>query len=79
MKASDVIVPIILSIVMFWAGCVSGSNKPKKYYPVRVNCFYQTGNDHTYVGIYVDSVRQDTLWRDGNFIVNKNIVNVTFK
>jgi hypothetical protein len=33
----------------------------------------------SYPTMEADSVKGDTIWKDGNKIVNKNIINVIFK
>jgi hypothetical protein len=62
------------------AGLIYPSDtKPTKEYPIEVTCSYENG--HYYYSKYMeaDSVKGDTIWKDGNKIVNENIINVTFK
>jgi len=58
---------------------ICDSSKKKKQYPIEVTCTYQT-DTHWYSDyIKADSVKTDTIWKDGLSIVNKNIINVSFK
>ena len=50
-----------------------------KNYPIEVRCHWQTNQVSYYPTMEADSVKGDTIWKDGNRIVNKNIKNVEFK
>jgi hypothetical protein len=54
-------------------------NKPTKNYPIEVRCHWETSQSSYYPTMEADSVKGDTIWKDGNRIVNKNIRNVEFK
>jgi len=71
-------------LLFFILGMIAGliypsDTKPTKEYPIEVTCSYENG--HYYYSKYMeaDSVKGDTIWKDGNKIVNENIINVTFK
>jgi len=44
-----------------------------------VRCHWETSQSSYYPTMEADSVKGDTIWKDGNRIVNKNIRNVEFK
>jgi hypothetical protein len=73
--------PIVMLVVGIVLGVFLPSPKSSKTkeYPIEVTCSYQS--DTYYYSNYMDadSVKGDTIWKDGNKIVNKNIINVTFK
>lgn len=54
-------------------------NKPIKKYPVEVQCHWSTNGYSSYPIMVGDSIKGDTLWKDGNKIVAKNIINISFK
>jgi hypothetical protein len=60
-------------------GLSESKKKPTKHYPIEVTCKYQI--DAYWYSSYMkaDSVKGDTIWKDGSKIVNKNIINVEFK
>jgi len=64
-------------------GIVTGfglaSPKNSKHYPIEVRCYWETTNGQDYPKMECDSIKGDTLWKDGNSIVCKNIINVQFK
>lgn len=60
-------------------GLCSSKKKPKKEYPIEVQCYWSTDGYQGYPSMDVDSVKGDTIWKDGLSIVNKNINNVSFK
>jgi hypothetical protein len=51
----------------------------KKHYPIEVSCHWETGQVSYYPTMEVDSVKGDSIWKDGIMIINKNIKNVEFK
>ena len=55
------------------------NSKPTKNYPIEVSCHWETGQVSYYPTMEADSVKGDTIWKDGNRIINKNIKNVEFK
>jgi hypothetical protein len=71
--------------VFFTLGIVGGllysnnNTKPTKYYPIEVNCYWETEQAAHYPTMEADSVKGDTIYKDGISIINKNIKNVLFK
>ena len=75
---------ICIAIILICVGALIGINLPdnktnKKNYPIEVQTHWQTNQVSSYPTIEADSVKGDTIWKDGNKIVNKNIINVAFK
>ena len=61
-------------------GLASSTNKqPTKEYPIEVQCHWSTNLYQDYPNMEADSVKGDTIWKDGLNIVSKNIINVQFK
>lgn len=73
--------PIVMLIVGILLGIFMPSPKPSKTkeYPIEVRCYWSTNGYQSYPGMEADSVKGDTIWKDGLSIVNKNIINVNFK
>jgi hypothetical protein len=65
--------------VVIGFGLSGSKNKSTKTYPIEVQCFWQTQGYSSYPTTLCDSIKGDTLWKDGNKIVTKNIINVSFK
>lgn len=55
------------------------SKKPTKEYPLQVHLVYQQAGYYHTPTIECDSVKGDSLWKDGLKIVNKHIVSVEYK
>ena len=55
------------------------SKKPTKDYPIEVLTYSNRKDIISYTAVDADSVIGDSIFKDGNMIVNKNIVNVVFK
>ncbi len=78
-------VPIIFFIVGIFMGIIFPRNlKPTKQYPIEVQTYWSTTGYASYPKKYklimeADSVKGDTIYKDGIFIVNKNILNIEFK
>ena len=51
----------------------------KKHYPIEVLTNWSTDGYQGHPTMDADSVKGDTIWKDGRKIVNKNIINITFK
>ena len=71
-------------LLCFIIGIIMGilfphSSKPSKDYPIEVRCYWNHGSYADYPVIQCDSIKGDTLWKDGLMIINKNIINVEFK
>ena len=55
------------------------SKKPTKDYPIEVLTYSNRKDIISYTAVDADSVIGDSIFKDGNMIVNRNIVNVVFK
>jgi hypothetical protein len=73
--------PIATLIVGILLGVSFPSPKPSKTkeYPIEVQCYWSTNGYSSYPTQVCDSIKGDTLWKDGGRIVTKNIINVSFK
>ena len=77
--------PFIVGAICFLAGLFFGyfifgmPKVPKKEYPIQVQCYWETNGYQSYPSMECDSIKVDTVWKDGNKIVTKNIINVVFK
>ena len=60
-------------------GLSESKKKPTKHYPIEVLTHWETSQSGAYPTMKADSVKGDTIWKDGNRIVNKNIINIEFK
>jgi len=60
-------------------GLSDSKKKPSKKYPIEVKCHWSTDSYQSYPTMDADSVRKDTIWKDGLYIVNKNIIGIQFK
>ena len=60
-------------------GISDSKKKPSKHYPIEVQCYWSTDGYSSYPTMVCDSIKGDTLWKDGRKIVTKNIINVSFK
>ena len=83
MKDYTEIKQICILVIVYCIGVLVGLNiqdsKPSKHYPIEVLTHWETGQNGGYPSIEADSVKGDTIWRDGLMIINKNIVNIKFK
>lgn len=68
---------LVIGVVIGFGICDSG--KPKKQYLIEVQTYWSTNGYQSYPTMKADSLENDTIWKDGLKIVNKNIINVTFK
>jgi len=71
-------------LMFFILGIIAGLLFPRnikstKKYPIEVRCYWTTDGYQSYPSMEADSVKGDTIWKDGLNIVNKNIINVNFK
>lgn len=71
-------------MIFFVLGIIAGilfphDCKPQKQYPVKVDVCYETKGYWYTDAIECDSIKGDTIYKDSLIIINKNIVNVTFK
>jgi hypothetical protein len=60
-------------------GLSESKKKPTKNYPIEVKLHWETDQGAGYPTMDADSVKRDTVYKDGNSIVVKNIINVQFK
>jgi len=73
------------AISVFIFGIITGGyvidneRKPTKTYPIEVKCYWTTSQTASYPTMDADSVKGDTVYKDGNSIVVKNIINIQFK
>jgi hypothetical protein len=72
------IIALVFGIVIGF-GLVDSPKKPLKQYPIEVQCHWETNGYQGNPTMEVDSVKGDTIYKDGLKIVNKNIVNIQFK
>jgi len=74
-------VPILSFFILgMIAGLIYPSDtKPTKEYPIQVSCYWESGGMQSYPTMEADSVKGDSIWKDGVMIINKNIKNVEFK
>jgi hypothetical protein len=72
---------ILVAVICFGAllGINLPDSKPTKHYPIEVQTHWQTDGYQGHPTMQADSVKGDTIWRDGLGIVNKNIINIEFK
>ena len=60
-------------------GLSESKKKPSKHYPIEVKLHWETDQNGGYPTMDADSIKGDTVYKDGNSIVVKNIINVQFK
>ena len=70
---------LIFGFVIGFGIAADSKKKPKKHYPIEVKCHWETEQSGGYPTMDADSVKGDTIYKDGLRIVNKNIINVQFK
>ena len=69
---------LVLGLVIGF-GIGSQPIKPQKEYPVKVDVCYETKGYWYNDAIECDSIKGDTIYKDSLSIINRNIVNITFK
>jgi hypothetical protein len=73
-------VPILFFILGMIAGLIYPiDTKPTKHYPIEVECHWSTGYAQGYPTMEADSVKGNTIYKDGLGIVSNNIINIKFK
>ena len=74
-------IPMIFFILGIIAGILfpCSPKQPQKEYPVKVEVCYETKGYWYNDAIECDSIKGDTIYKDSLSIINKNIVNITFK
>ena len=65
-------------IGIFTLDLVIKTNPPTKHYPISVQFYLTTNGYSSYPKFECDSIKGDTCWKDGNKIITKNIINVSF-
>ena len=60
-------------------GLSESKKKPSKKYPIEVQCYWAANGHQSYPTMECDSIKGDTIWKDGNKVVNKNIINISFQ
>jgi hypothetical protein len=60
-------------------GIYDSKKKKTKHYPIEVLTHWETSQSGGYPIMDADSVKGDTIYKDGLRIVNKNIINIQFK
>jgi len=74
---------ICILVVAICFGALLGINfpdsKPTKHYPIEVETYWHVGNHEGYVPMECDSVKGDTIYKDGLIIVEKNLIYIKFK
>jgi hypothetical protein len=55
------------------------TSKPTKHYPIEVLSHWSAKGMGGYPTMECDSIKGDTVYKDGNSIVVKNILNIKFK
>jgi hypothetical protein len=70
---------IIILILLIWmmSSCENKIGNGKKY-PIRIQQMWINGAYSHAETFDVDSIRGDTLWKDGNSIKSNNIKNIKF-
>jgi len=80
MKNVNYLTAAIFFILGIFAGLLyPTSTKSTKHYPIEVSCYWETEQTSSFPTMDADSVKSDTIYKDGLGIVNKNIKNVIFK
>lgn len=54
-------------------------SKSNKNYPIEVKTYFNVDGYYSAPIFEADSVKGDSIWKDGLMIRNKNIVNIEFK
>lgn len=77
-----VVAPMLSCLIGMWFGAkYFADGIGEKEYPIEVHVRWpetQTEFEHTHK-FEADSIHNDTIYKDGRSIVNKNILNVVFK
>lgn len=65
--------------VLVYDNVYTNKHTKEKEYPVEVHYRYNIGYNTISGTMEVDSVRGNVVYKDGQWIMNKNIINVKFK
>jgi hypothetical protein len=84
MKDWTIVKQICIMIMGVSAGLLIGvgldcEHENTKHYPIEVQTYWAANGYSSYPNMECDSIKGDTLWKDGSKIVNKNIINLIFK
>jgi hypothetical protein len=60
-------------------GLSESKKKPTKRYPIEVQTHWHVGDHQGYVPMECDSVKGDTIYKDGLIIIEKNLTYIKFK
>jgi hypothetical protein len=60
-------------------GISDSKKKPTKQYPIEVQCHWSADGSQGYPTMEADSVKGNTIYKDGLGIVSNNIINIKFK
>jgi len=69
---------LVFGMVIGFAIC-NPKKKPTKHYPIEVQCLWETNGYQGYPTMEADSVKGNTIYKDGLGIVSNNIINIQFK
>ena len=58
---------------------LSNSKKTTKHYPIEVECYWEKNQTSRYSTMEADSVKGNTIYKNGLCIVSNNIINIKFK
>jgi hypothetical protein len=72
-------IPVFIIGMITGGYVIDNERKPSKHYPIEVKLHWETGQNGGYPTMDADSVKGDTIYKDGNSIVVKNIINIQFK
>jgi hypothetical protein len=83
MKEWSTLRQICFAAMLLSIGTLIGINlrdsKPTKYYPIEVETYWHVGDHEGYVPMECDSVKGDTIYKDGLVIIEKNLTYIKFK
>ena len=65
--------------VVIGFGISDSKKKPTKHYPIEVQCHWSADGSQGYPYMEADSVKGNTIYKDGLGIVSNNIINIKFK
>ena len=74
-----VVIGVVLGITMYLILISTPTSKPTKHYPIELLLHWSTMAQGGYPTMECDSIKGDTVYKDGNSIVVKNILNIKFK
>jgi hypothetical protein len=70
---------ILIFGLLIGFGISDYKHKSTKHYPIEVKCHWKTDQCSGYPTMDADSVKGDTIYKDGLRIVSNNIINIKFK